>query len=603
MYNGEFTNGPQGGGPWDTDLDNDTNLLPVPSLGLTNSSLPYITNAMGKSDQVSPGTQNNFSILVGDHLNDAWQSADTSGFETLGNPNTSLNEGASMAVTNTTFVSQSLGTNYFTHNVDVWLQPGSIAYYYQAGNSVITAAYVSDYTNPTKHVNVVMASGSKLDLVVPGYILDGLFYDGLDLAYPDNPDIYPPYTGYPRFRQNNFQEGYMWPDDSTTPNGGPFFSTSLMRQLMFRNYPNLLTGFYVFRADDPMAAYTPSRAAGQQGIEPLITDQTNSAGAVGAPRPLYGLGAYYPSAGFYWPFGGDTDDKGFVTNAVGLDYDPTYALPNPTADPDPSHSEGLQGGSRHIAYSINMLSTNAAPEWYGELFYNSTTGGGTNSASGTSNTTVSKIMQSADWKINLPTFLAAFNSTTGIMIDEPNHNPNIVGTPSVWRPLTFNGSNSTTYLSDIVAGTVHSATGGFVMDETGAIRSDAMAWSGRPTHYYDFSRSSWEPITDNHDTNVQALQLGNWKAGEYAWHARAMGVTIYTVGYGTAVTAAQCAFLAQIANATNSISPGSPRFITNAITTFNPAQPIGQQFYATTAAQISNDFFSIGQAINAALTQ
>jgi hypothetical protein len=101
---------------------------------------------------------------------------------------------------------------------------------------------------------------------------------------------------------------------------------------------------------------------------------------------------------------------------------------------------------------------------------------------------------------------------------------------------------------------------------------------------------------------VQALQLGNWKAGEYAWHARALGVTIYTVGYGTAVTATQCIALAQIANATNSISPGSPLFITNT-SAYNPAQPIGQQFYATTAAQISNDFFSIGQSINAALTQ
>jgi len=124
-----------------------------------------------------------------------------------------------------------------------------------------------------------------------------------------------------------------------------------------------------------------------------------------------------------------------------------------------------------------------------------------------------------------------------------------------------------------------------------------MAWSGRPTHYYDFSRSSWEPIADNHHTNVQALQLGNWKASEYAWHARALGVTIYTVGYGTLVTDAQQAFLAQIANSTNTTAGGGSN------TSFNPGQPIGQQFYATTTSQISNDFYSIGQAINAALTQ
>ena len=51
---------------------------------------------------------------------------------------------------------------------------------------------------------------------------------------------------------------------------------------MFRNYMNLLTGFYVFRPDDPLGT----------GIEPLT----------GAYRPLNAVGAYYPSAAFYWPF-------------------------------------------------------------------------------------------------------------------------------------------------------------------------------------------------------------------------------------------------------------------------------------------------------------
>ncbi len=29
-----------------------------------------------------------------------------------------------------------------------------------------------------------------------------------------------------------------------------------MRQLMFRNYPNLLTGFYIYRPDEPLSTAT-----------------------------------------------------------------------------------------------------------------------------------------------------------------------------------------------------------------------------------------------------------------------------------------------------------------------------------------------------------
>jgi len=125
---------------------------------------------------------------------------------------------------------------------------------------------------------------------------------------------------------------------------------------------------------------------------------------------------------------------------------------------------------------------------------------------------------------------------------------------------------------------------------------NTMAYSGRPTHYFDFSQAKWVPVGDNHTPNIQALPLGNWKAWEYAWHARALGVTIYTVGYGTLVTAAQQAYLAQIANATNTTAGGGTSIA------YNPSQPIGQEFYATNATQISNDFYSVGQAINEALT-
>jgi Flp pilus assembly protein TadG len=599
-----MTNG-QSPGPWSPVLTQDTNLVPMPSMGRNplHSSLPYVTNAMGASDQVTVGTPNNFSILVNDHTNDVWQSADASGYEPLGNADSMLNQGAFMGVTNTTWVGQNPLLpliNYYTQNVDVWLQPGSVAYYYPTALSILLnqnpTVYVSDYTKPTKHISLTIGYGGKIDLVVPGYVIDGIFFDGLDLAYSD-----PETATYPRYRANNYQEAFMWSDDSASTTTEPFNSTSIQRQLMFRNYPNLLTGFYIFRPDDPLATYNSSRPTGQQGIEPLITDQTTG-GVVGASRPLYGLGAYYPSAGFYWPFGGETDSNGYVTNAVGVDYDATYALLNPNSDPDPNFSQGSMGGSRHIAYSINMLSTNAAPEWAGELFYNSISGGGTNVTSGTGTTSASQIMHSADWQVGAPTFMAPFLGTSGLMINEATHDTNIPGSPSVWRPLTFNGSNFPTTTLSSIAGkgpgaNSLSTTGGYVSDGQGNIYPNAMAWSGRPTHYYDFSRSSWEPITDNHDTNIQALQLGNWKATEYAWHARSLGVTIYTVGYGTLVTGAQQAFLAQIANATNTTAGGGSNVA------FNASQPIGQQFYATTASQISNDFYSIGQAINAALTQ
>jgi Flp pilus assembly protein TadG len=602
--------------PWVADATDpaDQNVLPVPSMGSNTlrSSLPLYTNAVQTPDQaVTPGVYNDFTPLVNQHTNDVWQSADSSGYEPLGHPDVMLNVGTTMSVTNTTWMGQSGGKNVYTKNLDVWLQPGAAAYLYTNYTAATPVQiFPSDFTNPTKHIVINLVPGNRLELVVPGYITDGLLFDGIDLAY-SYPEAVPPQTpAYPRYRGNNYQEGYMWPDDTTVPNNPiyhqPYVSTSIMRELMFRNYPNLLTGYIVYRADDPVAPYIPSRPVGQQGIEPLITDQTNSAGAVGAPRPLYGLGAYYPGAGFYWPFGGDVDTvgnsttpAGFVTNAVGVDYDPTYALPNPLSDPDPQDSSDYNGGSRHDAYSINMLSTNAAPEWYGELFYKGS--GGTNSFSGTGTSSVSTLMQTADWKVGLPAWASVYNRSD-IMMDDPNHDPNIVGTPSTWHPLTYNGSNDVTSLSAIQSSPTESATGGYVSDGNGHYYYNTMAWSGRPTHYYDFSLGSWEPITDNHNTNQHMLQLGNWKAGEYCWHARALGVTIYTVGYGTQVTSTQCALLAQLANATNQISPGSP-FVTNHISTYNPNQPIGQQFYATTAAQISNDFFSIGQAINAALTQ
>jgi Flp pilus assembly protein TadG len=581
-------------GPWQSqvaqsgDMTANDGLLPVPTL----SPLPGVTNAI-----VAPATFQ-FSDLAPSHYQDTWLSVDEMiTNEPLG-PTPNVDTGGSAPIVTSTWVGMTSDgkTNNYTHNLDVWLQPGSVDYLYNNGaiSNRGTAVYVSDFNNPTKHINIYLQPGDSNVLVVPGYVADGVVFDGLDLDYPD--DIAYKTGNLGHYRDDNYQQEFMWPDDTGSyDNEDPpvGFSMSLQRQLMFRNYVNLLTGFYLFRPDEPLAIYDPSKPIGSQGIEPMITDQTNSAGAVGAPRPRYGLGAYYPSAGFYWPFGGEqTNNQGYVTNAVGVDYDATYSLPVP-----PNGGGEL---SRHVAYSINMLSSNAAPEWSGELFYMGS--GGTNSASGVSSSSVSTIMKSGDWTRGAPGFMSPFMTLTSangnsVMINEGTHNTNIVGSPSVWRPVSYNGSNFFLQngLSAVTRGA--SQTGGFVTDGKGNYYANTMAWSGRPTHYFDFSRGSWEPIADNHDKNEQFLQMGSWKAEEYCWHARNLGVTIFTVGYGNLVTDAQQAFLAQIANSTNTTAGGGSNM------PFNATQPLGQQFFATTPEQISNDFFSIGQAINAALTQ
>jgi Flp pilus assembly protein TadG len=570
-------------GPWISDVTTNSsvslskgagvnsNLMLMPSL----SPFPDVTNAI---DDV--GTNSDFAVLVPHHDNDTWLSADQTAYEPLTTSGTILGGTVIPPVTNSFLGTDPFNgkTNYYTHNFDVWLQPGAVAYYYTNGVATtngLYVAYVSDYTHPTKHINLYVNSGGKVDLVVPGYIADGVVYDGLDLNYPDN--VAYGTSGYPHFRNDNYQQQWMWPDDQggTDATSGNYYTASLMRELMFRNWANLLTGFYIFRPDEPMDG----------GYEPLITEYSSNS-PPGAPRPRYGLGAYYPSAGFYWPFGGNVDAHGFVTNAVGVDVDPTYGLANPVG--------GGGADQRHIAYSINMLSTNAAPEWAGELFYKSISGSGTNTISGTGNSAASQIMTAADWISGAPSFVTAMNGISGLMTNEGAHNTNISPNPSVWRPLAFNGSQFGTVGSATTGG---SATGGYVTDGAGHIYKDTMAYSGRPTHYFDFSKASWEPIPDNHTKNNLFLQLGNWKAQEYAWHARALGVTIYTVGYGTLVTDAEQAFLAQLANATNTTAGGGSNM------PFNASQPIGQQFYAATPDQISNDFYQVGQAINAALTQ
>jgi Flp pilus assembly protein TadG len=550
---GTFSNG-QDPGYWSTTLANDSNIAEMPSMNYASTNC--IARSLLTALSIPNTASASFTVMRNALSNQIFQSVDSSGYEPLSNPTTASTEGAPMSVTNTPFLYSSGGTNYYTYYVDAWVQPGAVlAAYDPSGNPT----YYFNAGDPTQHVGIYLnpAVTSKMELIVPGYIADGILFDALDMGYS-----YPEDPAWPRYRCNNYQEAFMWPDDTSTFSDPPYTASSLKMQLMFRNYPNLLTGYYIIRPDDPLSSAT----------EPL--DDTSPA----TYRPLYGLGPYYPGGGFYWPY-----------DLVGVDYGPNYALIDPNSDPDPDDDQSLSGGSRHVEYSINMLTTNAAPEWSGELFYKSSSGGGTNVYSGNGSTSASQIMTSTDWQNGAPWWFSDFTTPApnADMTNEPTHNTNIVPNPSVWRPRTFIG-NPPPYTGDPTgAGTI----------VNGTLYLDSMCYSGRPTHYFDMSLGKWMPIPNNHVSNQLFLQLGNWKAREYAWHARALGVTIYTVGYGTLVSDDEQALLAQIANSTNTTAGGGSNL------PYNPSQPIGQQFYATNATQISNDFYSVGQAINAALTQ
>jgi len=540
------------------------------------------------------------------HTSDVWQSQDSSGYEPLPVGTVSPIEGRPMTVTNDLIAGNNgplLGTNsstygtnvaVYTTSVNVWLQPGSVDYVYN-NVGAIQNTYVSNLNNPTTTVTVTIPVGGSNVLVVPGYLIDGTFTDSLDLPYPDDT-----YVGDSdvEYRFDNYLLPNMWPDDGISTNSVDILmeptNPSQMRQLMFRNYVNLLTGYYIYRADDPLQVQTSTT-----GFEPLAkTDAYPN----GYPRPLNGLGAYYPSAGFYWPF-----------DYVGTDDSPN----NPEVDPTAvAANSTLDVYSRNISWSINMLSTNAAPNWAGELFYGAT--GGTNVVTGASNTSVStQISALATWENGASSvasgtpavagWLGTFINNglaDGILTNDPSHygtgSSNIIN-GTVLRPNTFIGNLISTSgnTSGVTPG--GSITGGYVQDNNGNVYKDSMAYSGRPTHYYDFSQSKWVPIGDNHNGTI-TTGLGYWKAQEYAWHARAMGVTIYTVGYGHSVHNDECVTLAEMANATNvSLADGtSSNFLSSS---YNIKQPIGEQFYATTNSEIIDDFKTIGTAINSALTQ
>ena len=538
------------------------NPYPVPTL----SPLSDMTNALADT-----------GFVPAHHQNDTWQSSDGELEPPLAHATL---VGTTTNVTTIPLVASSspLGGKIYATTLNVWLQPGAVDYVYDApGGAGLLGTYVSCYTNSTMTTNLYVPPGGSNVLVVPGYIADGVFTDSLDLPYPD--DGSSGTAGLACYRSDNYNQQYMWPDDTQAGSPSPWVANSNMRNLAFRNYVNLLTGYYIYRADDPPETISPTTELLDDTIPPFV-------------RPLHGLGPYYPSAGFYWPFGDSS-------SLVGVDQDSTYPLLNPLS--------GLPPAARFISFSINMLSTNAAPNWAGELFYRGTSGSSV--VSGTNTVSVSTQIQSvSDWQLGEPSWFSAFSAN---MLDDPSHygtgSTNIIN-GHVWRPTTFIGNHLSGGLGAVIP--ANSITGGFVTDGAGNYFRDSMAYSGRPTHYYNFATSSWVPFHHNHiydyypyQNGEEALPMGNWKVQEYAWHARAAGVTIYTVGYGNDVGDAEQLLLAQVANATNTTGYASTNGGANVPISFSQTQPIGQQFHASDPTNIIADFQSIAQAINAYISQ
>ncbi len=232
MTNGQYVKGPDGNnyGPWSVNLGNDTNLAVMPSMTYTNiyNIHQTLTNAIGlPNTNIGTPTFAPFQAFLS---NQVFQSIDSGTNEPLYKPGgVAVLDGAPMTKTNSMllYTDPATGKNYYTHDLDVWLQPGSVVYYYANGSAypnTPSQVFVSDLTNPTKNVMLHMTNTAVAKLVVPGYVVDGIAYDGLDLGYSDPQD-----PKFPYYRCNNYQEAFMWPDD--TFNSGGSLTTTTPRRL------------------------------------------------------------------------------------------------------------------------------------------------------------------------------------------------------------------------------------------------------------------------------------------------------------------------------------------------------------------------------------
>ncbi len=611
---------------------------------------PYAsyTNSLGAAGANQP---NGFTVggaygQAAQHTNDVMQSVDSQNENESalgGNFSQAMREGGPTNVVVTAVVgTNALSQPMYTSNLNVWVPVGAVDYTYHADGTLDTNKTVvsrlsqafCETNTAALFTNIIVEAGGSNVLVVPGYVADGTVWNDFETACTQNT-----YNGY---NADNYCDqapgsstacGYM-PDVTTNlqPNSPtPAYNiNSGIRQALFRNFMNLLTGASVMDPYDP-----PQTGPGAYDNLIPIAGSTNY-----FARPLHPLGEYYPSAPNFFSF-----------NDVGLCFDYDFGGPNtPGANfTTEVPAEKLLPGegyfdSPETYVNFRYDTYGAAPQlytnqpYYGCLYY-----AGTNrTVISRSTGSVSSNMTTANWTslstnsteswITAATGLGSAMTTATMAYDNFDTN----GAPTtnsdysaIYVPASYRGFAYPGVTTDSAVTNTWSKTGGMVFDDTvtgsPVLYTNSMAYSGRPTHYYDFSISAWVPMVYNHTYNdgcsdstggvwgnpgnaeveIQSpTQFGHlcfWKAMEYAYHARQLGVTIFTVGYSDAVQTGQCDVLAEMANApsytrVDNSSPPVP-YTVPSNPYFDRTQPSGLMFYATDANSIATDFQQIAASV------
>ena len=615
-----------------------TNIVSIPASAsasnLTNTTyyMPTLTPYSTYTNSIAPAhdlvTGSPWNSIAQSHTNDFLQSVDTvqEGFTSLGlTPGAtwgSSMEGKPGFDTNVSYITtNSTGGSLYSTNLNVWIPIGAVDYNYSNSTIAVPDISVSRLSSMTNGgngmINCNIFPGGSNILVVPGYIMDGTVCNNLATSTGDSSPLENNSYGY---NLDNFQDkGGRFPDNGSFNFENYTYIPSVMRGLMFRNFMNLMTGFVVYDAYDP-----PQTGVIGQDTNIWLDDQHSH-----FIKPLHGYGEYYPGAAQFSSF----NDMGYGPND--LYYGPympgaNYTTMNPPGglllgegwEVNPESSNGNAYYYRFCGYTV-APQINVTNNWNGQIFYF-----GTSSTSFSSGSTSVSALDptGANWKklSNTGAEQWIINDFQSDMVMTGNQytasSNSALMNASVWRPATYRGNP---YIGLPTQADISNFTGGYMYDDTKAVPilyNNSMAYSGRPTHYYDFSQSEWVPITNNHAINAsqdvpsgsggafaevnsgtaQFTHLCFWKAMEYAYQARMLGVTVYSIGYSAAVTDDECDVLGQMANSYSYVN-ASGTTITNLA--YDPTEPVGQMYFATDASQITSDFEQIGQAVTGFLSQ
>ncbi|MEZ0300198.1 MAG: VWA domain-containing protein [Candidatus Methylacidiphilales bacterium] len=398
----------------------------------------------------------------------------------------------------------------YATNVNVWMQPGSVNYHFRRDfpdNPIVTYSYQTN-----RMITVVMNKGDSNQLVVPGYIVDGVASG----YYPMSSDASIDYRAIGSYRDTDFStrtnwmkstaKGDMyavnfgsWPDVAVSATGTDNWADQMnseVRLLTMRNAVNLWSDPLIYAPDDYRDANGPINPSGT----------------------FYGGGAWY------WPVDGLALQVGRQDTGVGenLNFVPNYASNNFIAvtriDPTPTNVAGIQVADYYVRNArVTRMSTNMAllkPPADADLWI--------------TNPGITKVTDPSYWKTGLPTW--AVNTVAyGMNDDGPRWRPNHLGTP--WTD-GFNAKGQPILSVN--------RTGGFMItkDSLGTVRTNinVMAWSGRPTHYFSIVNSRWVSITNEWNSAGNITSQGNTKTRNYCSYIRRdpFNVTIYTVGMGSA---------------------------------------------------------------------